>query len=458
MSFIADTVPVRPLPSKRVPGPLKILRAINTDLIGIWPEHAYRMKSFILKMGRHSIYIANSPQTIKHVFVNNNRNYNRKSIFMRNALEPLLGDGLFISEGKVWRQRRDMEAPAFKATELRKFANIMTDCALEWGRRWEAECAGRNIFMLTEMASLTAEVLCRCLFGKQLGMENSHRIIKGFSEYQATIRHVDVAAIIGLPKWLPWKTRNDKALDMAKQIHAVVDEIVATRLNNTGEQQSLLAHILGFYRPHDPDSISLAQIRNEIVVLLMAGHETTANSLSWTWYLLSQHPRVVARLQHELDTVLGDRPPGFDDLPRLPYTRAVFEEAMRLYPPVPILSREATGDDQVGRYRVPRGTLVVVAPWLLHRHTEYWEYPNHFVPERFTGEWSTKNMKYTYIPFSIGPRNCLGAAFGLIEAVLCLAVLARKFSPQLQPGYRPWYDCRLTLRPSENLPMIAKLR
>ena len=131
---------------------------------------------------------------------------------------------------------------------------------------------------------------------------------------------------------------------------------------------------------------------------------------------------------------------------------------MRLYPPVPILSREAIADDQVGRYRVPKGTLVVVAPWLLHRHTEYWEYPNHFVPERFTGEWSTKHMKYTYMPFSIGPRNCLGAAFGLIEAVLCLAVLAQKFQPQLQPGYRPWYECRLTLRPSENLPMIVSLR
>jgi len=458
MGFIADTIPVRPKPAKRVPGPLRIMRAINADIIGIWPESAYRMKSVILKMGRYSIYIANSPQTIKHVFVNKNRNYNRKSIFMRNALEPLLGDGLFISEGDVWQARRDMEAPAFKANQLRNFARIMVDCAHEWSRRWEAQYAGKGISMLTEMASLTSEILCQCLFGKQLGMENSHRVIKGFSRYQATIKHVDLSSIIGLPRWLPWTSQNNRALGMAKQIHAVVDDIIATQMNSAGDNQSLLAQMLGFYQPENPDSISLQQIRNEIVVLLMAGHETTANSLSWTWYLLSQHPRVAERLQQELDDVLGDRLPGFDDIPRLPYTRAVFEEALRLYPPVPILSREAIEGDQVGRFWVPKGSLVIVAPWLLHRHTDYWEYPHHFVPERFTGEWSSKNMKYTYIPFSIGPRNCLGAAFGLIEAVLCLAVLARKFYPRLQPGYRPWYDCRLTLRPSENLPMIAALR
>ena len=458
MNLVADTIPVRPQPPKKIPGLLKIIRSINGDLIGAWPEPAYHMKAYMLKMGRYSVYIANSPQTVQHVFVNNNRNYNRKSIFMRNALEPLLGDGLFISDGDVWQARRDMEAPAFKATQLRNFAKIMTDCALEWSRRWEVQYPGKNMFMLTEMASLTAEVLCRCLFGKQLGMDNSHRIIKGFSRYQATIRHVDLAAVFGLPKWFHRKPRNHQAMVMARQIHDVVDEIITAQLNNPGEKQSLLAQMLGYYRPDDPDSISLQQIRNEIVVLLMAGHETTANSLSWSWYLLSQHPRVAERLQQELDTVLGDRPPTFDDVARLPYTRAVFEEALRLYPPVPILSREAIGDDQVGKFRVPKGTLVVVAPWLLHRHADYWEYPHHFVPERFTGEWSSKNTKYTYIPFSIGPRNCLGAAFGLIEAVLCLAVLAQKFRPQLQPGYRPWYECRLTLRPSESLPMIASLR
>ena len=435
----------------------KIIRSIHTDLIGVWPESAYRMQAYLLKLGRYSLYIANSPETVEHVFVKNNQNYNRKSIFMRRALEPLLGDGLFISEGAVWQQRRGMEEPGFKPALLRKFATIMTDCALECRQRWETQYAGKNIFMLTEMASLTAEVLCRSLFGKQLGRHNAESIISGFSRYQAIVRHVDLATVLKLPAWLH-RPQNPKTLAMAAQIHKVVDEIIAAQLTDKAEQHTLLAHMLGHYRPDDPGSVSLPQIRNEIVVLLMAGHETTANTLAWSWYLLAEHPRVAARLHDELDRVLGDRTPGFDDVPKLPYTRAVFEETMRLYPPVPILSREAIGEDQVGKYTIPRGAMVVVAPWLLHRHRKYWDHPDHFVPERFTGEWSNKNIKYTYIPFSTGPRNCLGAAFGLTESILCLAVLAQKFNPVLQPGHRPGYDCRLTLRPSESLPMIASPR
>ena len=416
------------------------------------------MKASLLKLGRYSLYIANSPETVEHVFVKNNQNYNRKSIFMRNALEPLLGDGLFISEGEIWQQRRDMEEPGFKPALLRKFALIMTECALECRQHWETQYAGKEILMLTEMASLTAEVLCRSLFGKHLGRHNAESIISGFSRYQAIVRHVDLATVLKLPDWLPRLPQNRKVLAMAARIHKVVDDIIAAQLNNSGEQHTLLAHMLGHYDPNDPGSVSLQQIRNEIVVLLMAGHETTANTLAWSWYLLAEHPRVVERLHEELDRVLGGRTPGFDDVPKLPYTLAVFEETMRLYPPVPILSREAIGADQVGKHHISPGTLVVVAPWLLHRHREYWDHPDHFVPERFTGEWSSKNLKYTYIPFSTGPRICLGAAFGLTEAILCLAVLAQKFNPVLQSGFRPGYECRLTLRPSQHLPMIARLR
>jgi len=458
MNFIADTVPVRPVPGTRTPGMLQVMKGIHKDLIGVWPESAYRMKSHMLKLGRYSLYIANSPDTVEHVFVRNNQNYNRKSIFMRQALEPLLGDGLFISEGGTWQQRRAMEEPGFKPAHLRNFAKIMTECAVEWRQRWTTYSVDQPIPMLTEMAALTAEVLCRCLFGRHLGRHNADSIITGFSRYQAVVRHVDLATILKLPAWLPRLTSNRKAVAMAAQIHEVVDHIIETQLHGSGEQHTLLAHMLNYYKPDDPGSVTLQQIRNEIVVLLMAGHETTANSLSWTWYLLAEHPRVAQCLQGELDSVLGDRIPTFDDVPRLSYTRAVFEEAMRLYPPVPVLSREAIAEDQVGKYHIPKGTLVVVAPWLLHRHREYWDHPDHFIPERFTGAWSTKSLKYTYLPFSTGPRNCLGAAFGLTEAVLCLAVLAQKFYPLLQTGYRPGYECRLTLRPSQNLPMIARLR
>jgi len=305
MDFISETIPVRPLPGKKTPGMWRILRSIHTDLIGVWPEQAYRMKASLLKLGRYSLYIANSPETVEHVFVKNNQNYNRKSIFMRNALEPLLGDGLFISEGEIWQQRRDMEEPGFKPALLRKFALIMTECALECRQHWETQYAGKEILMLTEMASLTAEVLCRSLFGKHLGRHNAESIISGFSRYQAIVRHVDLATVLKLPDWLPRLPQNRKVLAMAARIHKVVDDIIAAQLNNSGEQHTLLAHMLGHYDPNDPGSVSLQQIRNEIVVLLMAGHETTANTLAWSWYLLAEHPRVVERLHEELDRVLA---------------------------------------------------------------------------------------------------------------------------------------------------------
>jgi cytochrome P450 len=189
----------------------------------------------------------------------------------------------------------------------------------------------------------------------------------------------------------------------------------------------------------------------------MAGHETTANSLAWTWYLLSQTPDVEARLHHELDTVLGGRLPALDDVAKLPYTRAVFEEALRLYPPVPILSRQALGDEVIRGRRIKTGELLLVVPWLLHRHKRIWDKPDQFIPERFLPG-APARPKGSYVPFSTGPRICAGAAFGLTEAILCLATLAQRFRLQLQPGSVVMPVCRLTLRPGKHLPMTVHPR
>jgi cytochrome P450 len=190
----------------------------------------------------------------------------------------------------------------------------------------------------------------------------------------------------------------------------------------------------------------------------MAGHETTANALAWSWYLLSQAPGVEAKLHHELDSVLTGRPPTLADLPKLAYTRAIFEEAMRLYPPVPILPREAVHGENFKGLHIPKGSLVFVVPWLLHRHKKLWDKPDHFIPERFLPENSGAISKFAYIPFSIGPRICAGMSFGLTEAILCLATLAQKFKLRLKPGYPVNPVCRLTLRPEGGLPMSILAR
>jgi cytochrome P450 len=199
-------------------------------------------------------------------------------------------------------------------------------------------------------------------------------------------------------------------------------------------------------------------LRNEIAVLFMAGHETTANTLAWTWYLLSQAPEVEAKLHEELDSVLGDRVPTLADVPQLVYTRAILDEALRLYPPVPILPREAIKEEEFQGVRIPKGSLLFVVPWLLHRHRKLWELPDHFIPERFLPENAAKISKFAYVPFSIGPRICAGANFGQTEAILCIATLAQKFKLRLQPGHEVRPVCRLTLRPAGGLPMTVHPR
>jgi len=217
----------------------------------------------------------------------------------------------------------------------------------------------------------------------------------------------------------------------------------------------------GFIQSRDPETgeaLDRTALRNEAAVIFMAGHETTANSLAWTWFLLSQAPQAEARVHAELAQVLGGRLPTLEDLPDLVFTRAVFEETIRLYPPVPLLGRQAMRDEAIRKRSIPAGSLVAVVPWLLHRHRRLWEQPDHFIPERFLPENAAARQRYSYVPFSVGPRVCAGQAFGLTEAILCLATLAQRSRLRLVPGTVVEPIGRLSLRPGERLPMRVEPR
>jgi cytochrome P450 len=269
---------------------------------------------------------------------------------------------------------------------------------------------------------------------------------------------MDLMSLFGLPDWLP-RLRGGGIAEPTRRIHAVLDRIIEDYEKDPQRYAHSMLRLLA-KREHSGHHARLTaeQLRNEIAVLFMAGHETTANSLTWTWYLLSQSPRVEAALSAELDAVLAGRTPSFEDFPRLVYARAVFEEALRLYPPVPLLSREAGRGGEMRNRAIPEGSLVLVVPWLLHRHRKLWDRPDHFIPERFLPENSGDRSKFAYVPFSIGPRNCAGAALGLTEGVLCLAVLAQRFRFRLARPHPVMPVCRLSLRPDGGLPMTAEVR
>ncbi|MGH7880899.1 MAG: cytochrome P450, partial [Candidatus Binataceae bacterium] len=367
--------------------------------------------------------LCNSPDSVQFAFSQQNASFERKAPQMRYALEPLLGDGLFISDGETWRKRRRMVAPIVHVSRLAKFAPIMVEAAQEVRDRWAAS-EGATVDMLVESATLTAEVICRTLFGRKLGRDYARQIVDGFSEYQRVIGQTDLLSLLGLPDWVP-RWYSPSIYRSVKSIQRVLNTVIQSyRTQSHADDSSVISQLLDARDEETGKPLDPVALRNEIAVLFMAGHETTANSLTWVWYMLSQAPDVEAKLHAELDSVLGGRLPTLADVPKLVYTRAIFDEALRLYPPVPILPREAVREQSFRGVRIPKGSLVFVVPWLLHLHKRLWDRPDHFIPERFLPENSGSISKFAYIPFSIGPRICAGMSFGLTEAILCLATLA----------------------------------
>ena len=454
---MSDFIPPFPHRHAAPLNPVQILYLARKDLLSIWPEAAFNYQFMSRKIFNQHVFIANHPDIVKYVFVDNNHNYERKSPMMRKALDMLLGDGLFISDGQTWAMRRKLQTPLFSSQHVQYYSEVMVQVADELAKNWQTH-NGQTLHVLPEMAKLTAEIICRCLFGNKLGAANATEVVDAFTEYQTAIEQMDLSTFLGLPSWLPMPGMNmNKARKAAVRIHRVVDKIIQNSLEKEADG-SLLSLLLEAAKHERYESITQVQIRNELIVLFMAGHETTANTLAWTWYLISQVPEVEAKLHTELDQVLDGRLPSYADYDKLVYTQAILNESMRLYPPVPILSRQSSQPDVIRKKSIPPDSILLVIPWLLHRHKQYWDKPDHFMPERFMPNAPEKINKYAYIPFSLGPRVCLGKYFGQVELVMSFATLAQRFRLTLPLGTSVKHECRLTLRPAGGLPMQAQAR
>ncbi|MFZ3237278.1 MAG: cytochrome P450 [Stellaceae bacterium] len=449
---------VPPYP-ERHRGPLSVfshLRLARRNILAIWDDECFEREFISARVLARMLFICNSPETVVGAFIGHHDSFQRKSPQMRHGLAPLLGDGLFISDGETWRRRRRIVAPIVHISQLPSFAPLIVEAANETASRWASMPDRTPIDALAEMAALTAEIICRTVFGRHLGAGHAAEIVSAFSEYQRLIGQLDLAYLLGLPDWLP-RIHAPAVHRAARRIRDVLDEIIRGCRERLAEGEASMIRLLLEARETETGALLDNQaLRNEAAVIFMAGHETTANSLAWTWYLLSQTPEVEDRLHAELARVLRGRLPGLEDIPKLVYTRAVFEEAIRLYPPVPVLARQALRTETIGNRPIPAGSLVLVAPWLLHRHRKYWEQPDHFTPERFLPENAGRLVRHAYVPFSTGPRICAGAAFGLAEAILCIATLAQRTRLRLAPDAVVEPVCRLTLRPGNDLPMLIE--
>ncbi|MTI46108.1 cytochrome P450 [Roseibium hamelinense] len=435
----------------------KLIGMAKKNFLSIWGADDFKGRLRSQKVLSRELIICNRPDVVREAFKTNHEALQRKSPQMRHALEPLLGDGLFVSDSQTWADRRKVVAPIIHGSRVPGFAPIMVETIEETRVHWASKGDGAETDALADMAHLTAEIICRTIFGRNLGKSYAREVVEGFTDYQRHIDQIDLISMFGLPEWLP-RFRGKAIRKPVKRIMDVLDEIIDSY---SAQKEAGEASVIGGLleaRDDDGNPLSRDAIRNEAAVIFMAGHETTANTLAWAWYLLSQSPRVAAKLHAELDGVLAGRVPSFQDVRNLPYTKAVIEETLRLYPPVPILAREAIEPTRIFHKEVPKGSLVMVVPWLMHRNPVLWDNPDSFSPERFVNPEAKKPNKYGYVPFSIGPRICAGLQFGLTESILSLAHLAQHFKLALKPGTDVQPVARLTLRPGEDLPMTLHPR
>jgi cytochrome P450 len=430
----------------------------RAHLLGLWEENAFEYDFVSVKILARRIFLCNSPQSVQFAFSTHPDSFEEKSPEMRRVLEPLIGDGLFISGGTTWRRRRRIVAPIVHVSRLKHFAPMMVEAAIEMRERWAALPPPREIDALSEMAKLTAEIICRTIFGRELGGAHAQEIVEAFSDYQRAVYRFDLPMLLGLPQWWPRLPRRGLKRSITRMFRVIEDIIAVHRSGRAEDGESAIGSLLNARDEETGQPLDPVALRNEAVVLFMAGHETTANTLAWTWFILANAPEAEAKLHAEVEAVLGGRTPTLSDVPKLVYTRAILDEVLRLYPPVPFLSREAGRDEEFEGQHIPKGSVILVAAWLLHRHKKLWDKPDHFIPERFLPGGKGPKSKFAYVPFSIGPRICAGLAFGQTEAILCIAALAQKFRLRMKPGHDVQPVCRMTLRPGDDLPMTVEPR
>jgi cytochrome P450 len=434
---------------------LKMFLLARKDYLSVFRKNDYRSRNSQMRGLGRQLIVVNVPEHVKYVLATRNDNFERKSPAMRRALEYLLGDGLFISDGETWKCRRPLVSDIVHKNRLPDFAHHMEEATLDMVRRWSQFPPGATVDALAEMGGLTAEIIARTVFGDKIGPNDASEIVEGFSSFQGLVDNISLAYVAGFDNGIPL-LKTPRLRRAIARVRDVIDRVASNHLEGKTEDGSMLALLVRRQQKNPELGLDLRALRNEAATIFMAGQETTAATLTWAWYLLANAPWAEQALHAEIERVCGNAPPTLADVPRLEYCRAVIEETLRLYPPVPLLGRQARDADRIGDIDVIPSALITISPWLLHRNPDLWNKPNHFVPERFLGGW--RPLPYSYIPFASGPRICAGLQFGLTESILCLAILAQRFKVRLAAGTTVRPASRLTLRPLGGLPVTIELR
>lgn len=442
-------------PAKTAPGPkghwLKgNLPQFVQGRLGFLEENFARYGDvFKIRLGPKPILVVNHPDLVEEVLVTKNKSFIKHFALKRTKLT--LGNGLLTSEGDFWRRQRKLAQPAFHRESIAGHAAMMVEYAERMLEGWSG---GQRRDAQDDMMRLTLEIVAKALFGAEVHGESADAsvamdlVMAGFT--------ARIGRIVNLPDWVPTPV-NLRLRRAVTRLDAIVYRMIAER-RKSGEVREDLLSMLLHAQDEEGGGMTDGQLRDEAMTLFMAGHETTANTLAWIWYLLALHPEVEAKLHAELDSVLQGRAPTMDDLPRLPYTDRVVTETLRLYSTVWLLGREAIEPVTVGDYRLPVGWTVYMSQWVVHRDPRWFDDPTVYRPDRWADGLMKRIPRYAYFPFGGGPRICIGNNFSLMETALLLATIARKYRLRLAPDADVVPLPTMTLRPEFGVKVVLEER
>ena len=433
------------------------LRAMNDNAFVTIPVVAYEQPIWEAKGMFGNQLLVSDPAGIKRILLNNFTNYPKTALDIR-ILSTAFGDGLLTSDGDKWRAHRRLMSPSFDYRSIASYAPVITDAAKARLQGWDAMDENAEIDIAREMTTLTLEVISRTMFSADsdaLRSRLDETIRRGMAELSFGLQHI--APWIGpflLNRKLARIRANFEAVD------AVMQNLIRSREKRAGAApRDLLDRLIAATDTETGSRMTDEEVRDEVIITFVAGHETSALVATYVWYLLSLHPEQEARLHAELDAVLGGCEPTCGDLEKLSYTRMAIEEAMRLYPPAPALTgRVAREPDEICGRPIRKGTEIAILPWVLHRHRTLWDDPDCFDPERFSQERSAARPRFAYLPFGGGPRICIGAQLALIEVSLLVATIAQRYRLKLVPRQDIVLLHRVTLRPRGGIRMQLERR
>lgn len=457
LGLVDDGLPPGPRPRF----PLSALVLLRDPLRHLTQDHVRLGDAVCYRLGPFRFVSVADPEHAQHVLVRNHRNYVKSRNY--EGLSLVLGNGLVTSEGAHWRRQRKLAQPAFHQKRLAALADTMTECVVERLEQWDARTpvgGSTPVDVHEEMMQLTLRIVGRTLFGTDLGtgVGGTGTDLGTLGPAITTCLHKanDYAeSLVRIPLWVP--TPSNLRFGRAKRlldriVHGIIDQRRRSAARGEPQRDDLLGMLMAATDEHGGPGMSDQDLFDEVMTLFMAGHETIATAMSWTWMLLHQHPEIAARVRAEASAVLGGRPARLADLPQLVYTGQVIDEVLRLYPPAWIVERQAVAEDRLGPWRIPPGTIVAVSPWVMHRHPALWDDPLRFDPDRFAPDAAHGRPKHAYLPFGAGPRVCIGNHFALMEAKIILATVIQRYAIEVIRPEAIALDPRVTLRPKGGMP------